>query len=127
MYIDQSAICTLVYMITANAAQQSGGAVAAATEDNKAVIATLTNEGLLLVGKAFGRYLVGISGAILSYSMPSNWPDGSAELAECVDSFLTNYTVSRWYNLGGKEYADKAEVAYERIKELLDKRSKPTR
>lgn len=125
--IDKSAICTNVYMITANAAQQSGGAVNAATEDNVDVIATLIAEGLPLVGKAFGRYLQKISGDALSYSMPSNWLDGSDELSKCVDSFLTNYTVSRWYNLSGKEYADKAEMAYERIKELLDKRSKPTR
>lgn len=125
--INNSAICTNVYMITANAAQQSGGTVNAATEDNEDVICELIAEGLPMVAKAFGRYLDNITSGKLTYSMPSNWGGDNAELADCVEVFLANYAVSRWYSLSGKEYANKADVAYARIKDILDKRTKPTR
>lgn len=138
MSIDISRICANVYMVTANAAQQSGGVVNAATVDNTGIVASLVAEGVAEVCKAFGRYFCSVrtvyengellnNPAIISkditYSTPANWLENEAGLMDCVELFLTNYAVARWYNLAQKEFPAKAD--YDEIINILSKRNKP--
>lgn len=86
-----------VYRLTANAAVQRGDAQAVATEDNKDMLQQFKDEGFKLLEKAFGRYYVGDG----KYSMPSNWPNLSADINALAEKAVTNFILAKWYELNG--------------------------
>lgn len=120
-----SSICDRVYELTANAAVQRGDALRVATEDNEEMITRFITEGKKLLNKAFGRYAVGL----LSYSMPSNWPDRSEEVKNLSESFLTHYSIAKWYELNGtgERFLNDANEMLVEISNILGKRIKPDR
>lgn len=112
-----------VYRLTANAAVQRGDAQAVATEDNKDMLQQFKDEGLKLLEMAFGRYYVGNG----KYSMPSNWPNLSADIDALAEKAMTNYILAKWYELNGTgdKYMAVFNEVLTNIANILNKREKP--
>lgn len=112
-----------VYRLTANAAVQRGDAQAVATEDNKDMLQQFKDEGFKLLEMAFGRYYVGDG----RYSMPSNWPNLSADINALAEKAVTNYILAKWYELNGTgdKYMAVFSEVLTNIANILNKRNKP--
>lgn len=112
-----------VYRLTANAAVQRGDAQAVATEDNKDMLQQFKDEGFKLLEMAFGRYYVGNG----RYSMPSNWPNLSADIDALAEKAMTNYILAKWYELNGvgDKYMAVFSEVLTNIANILNKREKP--
>ena len=112
-----------VCRLTANAAVQRGDAQAVATEDNKDMLQQFKDEGFKLLEMAFGRYFVGNG----KYSMPSNWPNLSADIDDLSEKAMTNYIVAKWYELNGTghKYMAVFTEVLTNIANILNKREKP--
>lgn len=112
-----------VYRLTANAAVQRGDAQAVATEDNKDMLQQFKDEGLKLLEMAFGRYYMGNG----KYSMPSNWPNLSADIDALAEKAMTNYILAKWYELNGTgdKYMAVFNEVLTNIANILNKREKP--
>lgn len=112
-----------VYRLTANAAVQRGDAQAVATEDNKDMLQQFKDEGLKLLEMVFGRYYVGNG----RYSMPSNWPNLSADINALAEKAITNYILAKWYELNGAgdKYMAVFSEVLTNIANILNKREKP--
>ena len=112
-----------VYRLTANAAVQRGDAQAVATEDNKDMLQQFKDEGFKLLGMAFGRYYVGDG----RYSMPSNWPNLSADINALAEKAMANYILAKWYELNGAgdKYMAVFSEVLTNIANILNKREKP--
>ena len=112
-----------VYNITANAAVQRGDAQAVATEDNKDMLQQFKDEGFKLLEKALGRYYVGNG----RYSMPSNWPNLSADINALAEKAIANYILAKWYELNGTgdKYMAVFSEVLTNIANILNKREKP--
>lgn len=119
-------VCTEVYLMTANAAQQRGDINNVATADNVRVISQFIESGKLLLEKSLGRYSTGIKNGTIGYSMPDNWPDRSEEVDGYAKVFLANYAIARWYELNGTgdRFVAMANEALGNIVLILSKRSK---
>ena len=112
-----------VYRLTANAAVQRGDAQAVATEDNKDMLQQFKDEGFELLEMAFGRYYVGDG----KYSMPSNWPNLSADIDALAEKAIANYILAKWYELNGvgDKYMAVFSEVLTNIANILNKREKP--
>lgn len=112
-----------VYNITANAAVQRGDAQAVATEDNKDMLQQFKDEGFKLLEMVFGRYYVGNG----RYSMPSNWPNLSADINALAEKAMANYILAKWYELNGAgdKYMAVFSEVLTNIANILNKRNKP--
>lgn len=121
-----SDVCTEVYLMTANAAQQRGDINNVATADNVRVISQFVESGKLLLEKSLGRYSTGIINGTIGYSMPDNWPDRSEEIDGYAKVFLANYAIARWYELNGTgdRFVAMANEALGNIVLILSKRNK---
>lgn len=113
-----------VYRLTANAAVQRGDAQAVATEDNKDMLQQFKDEGFKLLEKAFGRYYVGDG----KYSMPSNWPNLSADINALAEKAVTNFILAKWYELNGagESFHKIVNETFDIIALILGKRVKST-
>ena len=112
-----------VYRLTANAAVQRGDAQAVATEDNKDMLQQFKDEGFKLLERAFGRYYAGDG----KYSMPSNWPNLSADINALAEKAIANYILAKWYELNGTgdKYMAVFSEVLTNIANILNKREKP--
>lgn len=112
-----------VYRLTANAAVQRGDAQAVATEDNKDMLQQFKDEGFKLLEMVFGRYYVGNG----RYSMPSNWPNLSADINALAEKAIANYILAKWYELNGAgdKYMAVFSEVLTNIANILNKREKP--
>lgn len=119
-------VCTEVYLMTANAAQQRGDINNVATADNVSVISQFIESGKLLLEKSLGRYSTGVINGTIGYSMPDNWPDRSEEVDGYAKVFLANYAIARWYELNGTgdRFVAMANEALGNIVLILSKRNK---
>ena len=119
-------VCTEVYLMTANAAQQRGDINNVATADNVRVISQFIESGKLLLEKSLGRYSTGVINGTIGYSMPDNWPDRSEEVDGYAKVFLANYAIARWYELNGTgdRFEAMANEALGNIVLILSKRKK---
>lgn len=121
--IIDSQVFTEVYRLTANAAVQRGDDNAVATSDNEGMLSRFITEGRRRLVAALGRYSKGG----LEYAMPENWLDRSEDINELAESFLTNYTIAKWYELNGtgEKFIEAANEALMVIKDILNRREKP--
>lgn len=112
--INEEAIYTAVYNITANAAAQRGDDAHVATEDNKGVLKEFLEKGKVFIGPALGRY-----GSGLRYSMPASW-NFKDEVDERVHAFLVDYVMASWMGLVAE-----VEKPVLELLSILNKRNKP--
>lgn len=130
--ITKSSVAEAVYRLTANAESERGDNAHVATSDNEGIVFAFVDDAAVLLDEAverYGRCDVEGGNVVVSIDMPSNWGGDESVMTNAARVYLENYAVARWFELSGtaERFNNAAEVALMRVKQILDKRTKPTR
>lgn len=130
--IQKAMVAGAVYRLTANAEVERNDNAHVATDDNRSFVFAVIDDATHLLSDAVMRYGYATATAddvnIVIY-MPANWGGEVGALENAIRVFVENYAIAKWFELSGSaENYNLAQVAaLQSVKNILEKRNKPTR